>query len=390
MTTGYTILVSAFANINGESNSRVLSIFNQIQTEKKVITTDFNHVTKSYYVPGDADNDKQMLLHVPAYSKNISPMRIWSHLVFAWKLRNYLRSLTEKPKSIYCTMPTSASAYICARYCKKNGVKFVIDVIDLWPESLLPFVKGEAIIKVMLAPWTYLTRYAYKSADVILGESVKYAQEAKRFNNNAEVYPLYLGVDMGIVEKVKEQQPVKTEKPENEIWIAYAGSLGTSYDFNTLLEAVNSIHGKYQYKLWLVGDGVRHEEIADYIATNGLNAEITGFVPYKQLLGYLSYCDIVVNIFRNNTKVVYSYKFNDYVSMGCFVLNSLEGETAEMVDKYAIGRNFNFNDKPLQEVLKDVLDNWNFYSGWRKNCQRLIDEKLDKSKIYTVVKDIFD
>ena len=179
-------------------------------------------------------------------------------------------------------------------------------------------------------------------------------------------------------------------KPNGEIWIGYAGSLGYSYDFKSLLDAVNSIKGGYQYKLWFIGDGGRRDEIEEFIKEHELNAEITGFLPYEKLLGYLSYCDIAVNIFRSNTKVIYSYKFNDYVAMNCFVLNSLEGETSEMIDQYKIGRNFNFSDNPLSNVMSEVLDRWEYYSSWKNNNQRLIREKLDKDKIYSVVKDIFN
>lgn len=383
-----TIFVSAFTNLQ-VSNSRMFTIFTQIDGKKMVVTTDFNHGKKRYYEADEAEHPNQITLHVPGYKKNLSVKRIWSHLMFARQLKKYLNSLEEKPSVIYCTMPTSSSAYVCAKYCKHHGIKFVIDVIDLWPDSLLPLVKGKAVIKVLLYPWTYLTRYAYQSANVIMGESVKYANEAKKYNQKADVYPIYLGVDMQIVNKVKAEEPVLLEKPEDEVWIAYAGSLGVSYDFNALLDAVKSIHGCYKYKLWFVGDGVRHNEIETYIKSNGLNAEITGFLSYDQLLGYLSYCDIAINIFRKNTKVVYSYKFNDYVAMNCFVLNSLEGETAQMVDEYRIGRNFNFSDSPLSEVLEDTLKNWDEYRKRNDNCKRLVEEKLDKEKIYSVVKEIF-
>lgn len=382
------IFVSAFTNIVS-LNNRTRTLLERVDGEISVLTTDFNHGAKRYYNQGEAVHVQQVLLHVPTYKNNISVKRIWSHLAFAKRVNEYLNSLEDKPAVIYCTMPTSSSAYVCAKYCKKHGVKFVIDVIDLWPDSLLPLVKGKAFIKALLFPWTYLTRYAYKSADVIMGESVKYANEAKRFNVKAELYPIYLGIDTKIIDKVKSDKPVLLDKPKDEIWIAYAGSLGVSYDFNALLDAVKSIHGGYKYKLWFVGDGVRRNEIETYIKSNSLNAEITGFLSYDQLLGYLSYCDIAVNIFRNNTKVVYSYKFNDYVAMDCFVLNSLEGETAQMVDEYRIGRNFNFSDQPLSTILEDTLKNWEDYCKWNVNCKRLIEEKLDKEKIYSVVKEIF-
>ena len=382
------LLVSAFTNIVVRNN-RTRTILDHLNGEGKVITTDYNHAQKRYYKAGEAENEKQVLLHVPSYSNNISIKRIWSHLVFAYRVSKYLNALSDKPSTIYCTMPTSSSAYVCAKYCKKHGIKFIIDVIDLWPVSLLPLVKGKSIIKALLYPWTYLTRYAYKAADVIVGESVKYANEAKRLNRSAKVYPIYLGVDTSVTNKIKETPIVHLEKPSDEIWIAYAGALGVSYDFNTLLDAVKGIHDKYKYKLWFVGDGVKHDEIEAYIKQNDLNAEITGFLTYEQLLSYLSYCDLAVNVFRNNTKVVYSYKFNDYVAMDCFVLNSLKGETADMIDGYQIGRNFNFSDQPLSTILDDTLSNWNIYSQRKSNCQRLVSEKLDKEKIYSVVKEFF-
>jgi hypothetical protein len=383
------LFISAFANINSKSNNRLLSIFENADGEKLVITTDFNHRMKKYYTEVESGNPDQIHLHVPSYKNNLSIKRIWSHIIFAKRLMKYLKTMKVKPDVAYCTMPTSSSAYVCAKYCKKYGVKFVIDVIDLWPDSLLPLVKGRAVIKRILYPWTYLTRYAYRHADVIMGESVAYLKEAKKYNQGAMAYPIYLGVDMQLIDRVKMNNPVSLNKPKDEIWIAYAGSLGTSYDFDTLLDAVKNINGRCKYKLWFIGDGVRHNEIATVIKEANLNAEITGFLSYDQLLGYLAYCDIAINIFRKGTKVVYSYKFNDYIAMNCFVLNSLEGETSSLVDDYKVGLNFDFSKNQLSIVLTDVIDNWDFFSKWKLNTDKLVSEKLDKVKIYSVVSEIF-
>jgi hypothetical protein len=222
-----------------------------------------------------------------------------------------------------------------------------------------------------------------------MGESVAYLKEAKKYNQGAMAYPIYLGVDMQLIDRVKMNNPVSLNKPKDEIWIAYAGSLGTSYDFDTLLDAVKNINGRCKYKLWFIGDGVRHNEIATVIKEANLNAEITGFLSYDQLLGYLAYCDIAINIFRKGTKVVYSYKFNDYIAMNCFVLNSLEGETSSLVDDYKVGLNFDFSKNQLSIVLTDVIDNWDFFSKWKLNTDKLVSEKLDKVKIYSVVSEIF-
>ena len=192
-------------------------------------------------------------------------------------------------------------------------------------------------------------------------------------------------MDVDYIEKVKQSICLDINKPEGELWIAYAGNLGNSYDFTTLLKAVKKVAEPHRYKMLFIGDGDRRHDIEEYAKNHKLNVEITGYLPYKKLLAYLSYCDIAVNIFKKETKVVYSYKFNDYAAMGCFILNSLEGETAEMIDKYKIGKNFNFADRPLDLVLNDVITNWDKYVLYRQNLSYFIDEKLNKKKIYSVV-----
>lgn len=111
-------------------------------------------------------------------------------------------------------------------------------------------------------------------------------------------------------------------------------------------------------------------------------------MKYGDLLKYLSCCDIAVNIFRDNTKVVHSYKFNDYAAANCFILNSLPGETADMIDRYKVGLNFDFKDNTLDKVLLQCSEHWADYKEWKRNNKRLVDELLDKDIIYSKLEDI--
>ena len=331
------------------------------------------------------------MIDIPEYHSNLSLKRIYSHIYFAYKLKHYLHQLPQQEtKVIYCSMPTSTAAYVCGKYCKKHGVKFVIDVIDLWPDSLIPIIGGfkGKLLNLILFPWKYITIQTYKMADVIMGESKEYANVAASYNRKVPVYPLYLGVDKHNVESSILQSKLTLNKPESEIWIGYGGSLGTSYDFETLIKGVATLNGIYQYKLFLIGDGVRRIEIEKFINQYSVNAQITGFIEYSDLLKYLSYCDIAINIFRDNTKVVHSYKFNDYVATNCFILNSLQGETADMIDKYQIGLNFDFKENTLDKVLLHSIEHWNLYKDWKKNNVRLVNEILDKEIIYSQIANI--
>ena len=384
------VLISPFASIDVESSSRTLSIATVLINEYKVecISTDFDHAKKEYkqFLPDEVLGIKCKYLHVPAYKTNVSIKRLFSHIVFAFRLKKLLRNMKNKPIGIYCAMPTSTASFVSGRYCKQNKIKFVIDVIDLWPDSLLPILKGVGrLLNVFLYPWKFITKSSYKMADIILGESKKYVEVAACYNNTAVCCPIYLGVDVNSIKVQIEKSDLKIIKPKDELWICYGGSLGTSYDFDTLISNVAYLNGKYKYKLLFIGDGTCRGKIEQLIKFYSVNALITGFVEYKDYLKYLTNCDIAVNIFRKNTRVVHSYKFNDYVATNCFIMNSLVGETSDMVNEYKIGLNFDFGNNDLGKKLVHVFEEWEKYSMWRSNNKQLISECLDKKKIYSVI-----
>lgn len=373
------LLISVFGLEHSDTNSRLESISTYIHGKKSIVTTDFDHCTKKYW---KSFSDHCHYIHVPFYKKNISLKRLYSHIVFAYRLKKYLNNLSCLPSCIYCAMPTTTAAYIAGRFCQKKKIKFVIDVIDLWPDSLLPISNRYKYFDPFLFPWRSLTRKVYGMADIIIGESRQYVKEAAQFNSKATMYCAYIGVDMNKINKLIENTSLHINKPDDELWIAYGGNLGNSYDFEELIKSVAILNGKIDYKLWFVGDGVNRIKVEGLLSSYHVNGEITGFLSYGDYLAYLSSCDIAINIFKDDTKVVHSYKFNDYVATNCFILNSLKGETAEMILKYKIGLNFDFKDHLLTEVLCNTVNHWSEYKHWGMNNQRLVKEVLDKKLIY--------
>jgi glycosyltransferase involved in cell wall biosynthesis len=375
------LIVSVFGDLLIDDNSRINSIYTYALANKKIITTDFDHGNKKYKDKLSCSNNIYYI-HVPSYKKNLSIKRLYSHIYFAFRIKKYLEKLEIKPDILYCTMPTSTAAFVCGKYCKNNKIRFVIDIVDLWPDSLLPVNIIFKIFKWVFYPWKYLTIKAYKFADIIMGESKKYVEIASKYNPSVLVYPVYLGIDRQQIEKLKNESRIVLKKPDDELWICYAGSLGTSYDFDELLCAIHKIHKVCNYKLIFIGGGCKQKYIEQKIDDLDLNGIITGRLSYSDYLKYLSYCDIGINIFKRDTFVVHSYKFNDYVASNLFILNSLSGETAELIDAYKIGRNFNFSDCLLKDVLKEVCEKWDIYKNQKENNIKIIDNLLDKNIIY--------
>ncbi len=379
------VLISTFGRPEINDNSRISSVYDYMVGDKQIVTSDFDHTLKAYKDVNITSGRNVIHLHVPAYRKNVGFRRIYSHYVFAKRLKKYLRNISDKPDIIYCAMPTSTAAYVAGKYCKKNNCKFVIDVIDLWPDSLFPISKLIKLAAPVLFFWKRITRKAYQMADLIYAESKQYAEVAHAANPSVPYYYAYLGVDSALLNKIGNS--IQNSRSKNELLICYGGNLGDSYDFDTLLDALIFLKEKgIQYKFLFVGDGVRKTYLENRIKQTHLNAFITGALSYDAYIEYLSQCDIGINIFNKGSKVVYSYKFNDYLLTNLFILNSLNGETAEMVDQYHVGKNFNFTTNLLKDVLYDVCKNWNDYKLFG-NQTALVDEVLDKKNIYRLMCD---
>ena len=376
------LIVSLFGvSVTGRVSKVIKHVFPD--DDVTVVTSDFSHGSKRYVGPDTAPADfRTVMLHVSAYSKNVSFRRIFSHMGFARSVRRYLDSLSSLPDLVYCPMPPSASACVVGKFCKKHGIPFVVDVIDLWPDSLVAVLPFHKLLSPALYPWTRMTRKAYRAADYISGESKAYAEVAHRLNPDVPWSYTYLGSDYSAACRLIEESGVSLDKPSDEIWIGYGGSLGQSYDFDVILKGIAYIRDKgVKYRMWFIGDGEKADYIRQTARELGLDVVITGRVEYRDFLKYLSYCDIAVNSFKENTLVVHSYKFNDYVSTDCFILNNLKGETASMLDEYGVGRTFDASS--FNKILLDTIKNWtSIEPGLKERLGQLRSALLDTDTIY--------
>ena len=119
-------------------NSRFLTVADLLVAkghEVSIVTTDFVHSLKQHINGVNSYKSCPLTaLHEPGYPKNVCLKRFYSHYVLSKKLKKWLATV-EKPDVIYCAIPSIDFALEAARYADRNGVKFVVDIQDLWPEA---------------------------------------------------------------------------------------------------------------------------------------------------------------------------------------------------------------------------------------------------------------
>ncbi len=382
------LIVSVFGKVREESNDRVNNLydFSPFQV-KKIVTTDFSHHNKAKRVGNDIRNVDY--LKVPKYSKNLSLKRIYSHWIFAIRLYFYLKALDHKPDIIYCVLPTPTSGLVAGRFAKKHQIKFVTDIIDVWPDGLFPINSGFKNLKFLFKPWEILSKKVYQMSDFICAANRSYASIARKYvSSRIPVQHFYLGTSFD--KEVTSRLELPIEKPKDEIWIGYGGNLGHLYDFDLMIQGISQAQKLTNRKLKfiLVGGGVLEDDLRLKLTElKSLPFYITGNVNYNQFLNFIANCDITLNIFKQNALISMSYKLYDYFACKSFVMNNLYGDADEIIDEFGVGMNVNstnFSER-LTEAISGIeqfnLDKNNKF----ENLYNLLDRKKIIHNIYQFI-----
>lgn len=183
------MIVHTMGTLLPSDNDRFTYIARRLMEEDpevriEIVTSDFEHHKKRYR---DENIKKEhpfkiTFLHEDAYQKNVSLARIAGHYSFGKRLKKYLKA-RRKPDVIYCAVPPLYSANVVADYAKKNGIKFIIDVQDLWPESFQMVLGNSYFSKVLLSPMMLLANRVYSRADFIFAVSSTFAERAGKYTS---------------------------------------------------------------------------------------------------------------------------------------------------------------------------------------------------------------
>ena len=181
-------------------------------------------------------------IYEPGYSKNLDVKRILSHRVFARNLRAFLLGrFADKPRAydlVYSEIPPNDMALACAEVARNNGVPYVCDVNDLWPEAMRMVLDIPVVSDVLFSYFTVNAKAAYRCADGVVGSSDEYRDQPLKYGVKVPLAKtVYVGTDIARFDQGAAANASRVQKPEGEFWVTYAGTLGASYDIGTLIEA---------------------------------------------------------------------------------------------------------------------------------------------------------
>lgn len=237
-------------------------LFCQYGYEVEMLTSKFQHWLKKFRTEEEmqaiqeAAKCKVVFFDEPGYTKNVQVKRILSRRVLTGHIKEYLEN--NRFDVIYSQIPDNHLASVAAAHAKKQGIPFVVDIEDLWPEAMRMVLDVPVVSDVLFSYFSVTAKKTYRLADAAVGSSDTYRDEPLKYNVKVpKSVTVYVGNDLGAFDREVQENLDKVEKPADEFWVTYAGTLGTSYDIATLIRAADVLEkrGIHNVRVVLLGDG---------------------------------------------------------------------------------------------------------------------------------------
>lgn len=328
------------------------------------VTSDFDHMTKKRYCFNEYKNSKQ--LHVISYKKNLSISRILSHLMFSYK--TFYMLLACKPELVYVEVPNNSLVKSSAKYKKINNAEIIVDVFDMWPESM-PVKTKNMIVNWGFDIWRNFRNKNLKFADQIWIECDYYRELLSAQKINLPMETKYL--------KLKNAETsIEMKVSEEEIDLCYLGSINNIIDISLIEKIVSEFAKNKRTRIHIIGDGERKDEFLDILKKNSIEIIDHGKVyEIDKLQEIFNQCWFGINVLREDLAIGITMKSISYFRGGLPIINTVQGDTSRFVEECNIGINVDRHDvkscvSRILNITKDDL------ACMKNNTRNLFEQKF--------------
>lgn len=364
------VVIATCFESNEERLSFVLDACKSRKYKTKVYTTDFSHIKKQKRTNIPVEYET---IETKPYNRNLSIKRMVSHKKFAKDLFSKIEY--DTPDLIWLMAPANSLIAEAKKYKKKYpATKFVIDIIDMWPESL-PLSISKKIFPFNI--WRNIRKNNINSANALVTECDFYHDILSR-EYDKEITTIHWCRNRRI-------KDVKNKLSNDKLSLCYIGSI------NNIIgtEIISNIIDKCDMPIVLhvIGEG---ENRYNFVNINSRVCEVIyhGAIRDENKKSEIfSQCHAGLNIYKNDLYIGLTVKSIDYFENGLPVINNIKGDTWSMINKYKVGINID-KDTALKgkEIIEMRKNNRNVKKLFNENftkevfiekCLKIIDEVLE-------------
>ncbi len=344
---------------------RMRSIIEEYQKEHEVVylTSDFNHTTKRRY---ETELPYAQQLRVMAYQKNLSVSRILSHIEFS--VKTYARLCKIKPDIIYVEIPFNTLATATAWYKRFHKCELIMDIFDMWPESL-PMKSQNPLFQFVCNIWRGFRNHNLKHADHVYTECNYYQELIQGQGCNISMETKYLT-------RKKVDVDIQAKWDEEFVHICYVGHINNIIDIPFITEFLGKINEKKRVCFHLIGNGESRMQLIDSLEGRGIKVITYGVVyDVYRLQEILNECSFGINFLREGLAIGLTMKSVTYFRAGMPLLNAVDGDTWKFVEEHQVG--YNIPREDMDTVVEKVLEmDQDKLMQMKKRARKIFEEQF--------------
>ena len=303
-------------------NNNVTLIFSESNGVKKLTNNQQNLFSEQLI-----DNVRCIRIKGKHIDLGFSLKRVISWFVFEVNVFRFILKQKNYP-DIVIISSLSLLTIFNGLFLKSKGVKFVLEIRDIWPLTLIE-LKRISIKNPLIRVLSKIEKIGYKYADCIIGTMPNLSEHVGNvlnINNPKKVFCISMAynqdsyncnekIDKSILEKI----------PKNKFIVGYAGTIGNVNALEVLLDSY-FYNKKPEIVLLILGDGSLKNELRNrYLDKNIIFIDS---IKKSKVIDFLNYCDIMVHPTYDNE--IYKYgispnKWIDYMYAGKPIIASYNG-----------------------------------------------------------------
>ena len=249
----------------------------------------------------------------------------------------------RKPEVVIATSPqllVGLSGWWLARL---NGVPFVFEVRDLWPESLAAVGVGneQSVLHSGLAK---IAGFLYRNCDRLVVVTSAFKDYLIRHWRVPEekIFVVENGVDTSLFNRFTSNVALRSELDVDEKFVvSYIGTIGAAHGLETLLEAASRMREQMSEVLFLiVGEGAEKEGMMSLARTRGLsNVRFVDQQPRETIPAYIAASDACLVLLKKAElfKTVLPTKMLEFMSCARPVILGVDGHARKVMEQADAG-----------------------------------------------------
>jgi glycosyltransferase involved in cell wall biosynthesis len=296
---------------------------------------------------------------------------------------------TERPDVVIASSPQLLVGLSGWWVARRKGSRFVLEVRDLWPESLKAVGVGSEKSLVYRA-LARIAGFLYRKADHIVVVTSAFKDHLVQHWRVApeKISVVENGVEAELFSPRTESNLRMELCAEGKFVVSYVGTMGNAHGLQTVIEAAERLQSVAPQVLFLlVGEGAEKQQLVSMARSRGLtNLRLVDQQPRERIPAYICASDACLVLLKKSEifKTVIPSKMLEFMACARPVILGVQGQAQQILENAQAGICIEpENSSALAQAVLRLADNEQLRETLGRNGRRHVLQNFSRRQSAT-------